>query len=303
MSVDDLFVGANGACCSGQRAGGDVSEASYDLELKKRNGRPSRCACCTRWPMAATGSRRFAYCHHRPERGGEAADGDSQRAADVRFARFFNATPMAIASVASDGRVTRHNPAYARMMVAARGGAGQSVLDAVVEREREALRAAVETAAGGAVDIAPLDLTLAGDGSRTARFFLTAVDSANSAQGEAAVVYALETTEQRTLEQKLRRRRRCRRSASLPAASPTTSTMCCRRYRLSGTAAGQSPRHRPSFRTSCRSSRTPTGQRGWCGSCLPSPAADPAAAGHRAGRCAGRSPDHAEAAAGRARRT
>ncbi|MGL4813542.1 MAG: PAS domain-containing protein, partial [Beijerinckiaceae bacterium] len=204
ISVDDLFVGANGALLFGASGqAGEVHERAFDLELRKRNGRPMPVRVLHTLAYGsdgAPGASRTVIIDQ--SAGADAAQGDTQRAADVRFARFFNATPMAIASVAGDGRVTRHNPAYARMMASARGGAGQSVLDAVAERERDVLREAVRTAASGAVDIAPLDLTLAGDGSRTARFFLTAVDNANSEQGEAAVVYALETTEQRTLEQK-----------------------------------------------------------------------------------------------------
>ncbi|MGL4323947.1 MAG: cell cycle histidine kinase CckA [Beijerinckiaceae bacterium] len=204
MAVDDLFTGANGALLYGAAGhAGDVSESTLDLELKKRNGRPLPVRVLHTVAYGSDGqpgASRTIILNQTP--GAETGSADGQRAADVRFARFFNATPMAIASVARDGSVTRHNAAYARMMAAARGGASQSVRDAVADRDRDALVAAIQSAADGSAEVTPLDLTLAGDGSRTARFFINRGDEGDGGQPEAAVVYALETTEQRTLEQK-----------------------------------------------------------------------------------------------------
>ena len=38
------------------------------------------------------------------------------RAAEVRFARFFNSTPMAIATVDRDGAIQRSNAAFAKLL-------------------------------------------------------------------------------------------------------------------------------------------------------------------------------------------
>ena len=202
MHVDGLFIGSNGAMLHGGAAqAGDVIEQTLDLDLKKRNGEALPVRVLHTVAYGSDGQPGASRTIVLKVAGGGAGEG--QQAADVRFARFFNATPMAIASVTRDGATRRHNAAYARMMAAAKGGAVHSVLDTVMERDRDALRKAIADVASGAADVTPLDLTLAGgDGSRTARFFINRGDGGADEQAEAAVVYALETTEQRTLEQK-----------------------------------------------------------------------------------------------------
>ena len=69
----------------------------------------------------------------------------------------------------------------------------------VNERDRPALDALIARGARGESDVAPLELPLAGKGERWARFYVTPVEKENSGH-EAAIVYALETTEQRNLE-------------------------------------------------------------------------------------------------------
>jgi two-component system cell cycle sensor histidine kinase/response regulator CckA len=54
-------------------------------------------------------------------------------------------------------------------------------------------------AAEGRSEIPPIDAHFSGDGERSARFYVSAV-SEGSAEDETAIVYALETTEQRALE-------------------------------------------------------------------------------------------------------
>ena len=81
----------------------------------------------------------------------------------------------------------------------------------------------IRKAAEGQGDIAPVEAALAGSGERWANFFVTAVEDADR-DTEAAIVYALDTTQQHVLQQQLTRRRRWRLSASLPAALRTIST-------------------------------------------------------------------------------
>ena len=63
-------------------------------------------------------------------------------------------------------------------------------------------QAAIAKAADGQGDIAPVEAALAGEGDRSARFLRLGVED-EEADGEAAIVYALETTEQRTLEKQV----------------------------------------------------------------------------------------------------
>ncbi len=124
---------------------------------------------------------------------------DDPGAAEARFARVFNATPMAIAILDAGGRIARSNAAFARLMPEALNAvdaAARSVYSGLLERDRGALRAAL-AAAASQTDIAPLDVALAGDGDRSARLFISA--SGETDEG-GATIYALETTEQRTLQ-------------------------------------------------------------------------------------------------------
>jgi two-component system cell cycle sensor histidine kinase/response regulator CckA len=70
----------------------------------------------------------------------------------------------------------------------------------VAERDRAALEAAIRQAGEGQGDIAAVDAALAGPGEGFATFFVTPWEAAAERAREAAIVYALETTAQRTLE-------------------------------------------------------------------------------------------------------
>src|SRR5262249_43830895 len=126
---------------------------------------------------------------------------DPQRAAEVRFMRFFQNTPMAIATVDKQGRIADSNARFARLFHPVfKGDASgdRSILAVVAERDRGALEAAIRQAAEGQGEIAPVDAALAGE--RYASFFVTAIEDEKERDREAAIVYALETTQQRTLE-------------------------------------------------------------------------------------------------------
>jgi two-component system, cell cycle sensor histidine kinase and response regulator CckA len=132
-----------------------------------------------------------------------AADGTSVREADTGFMRFFQNTPMAIATVDRGGKIARANALFTRLFESTRLGQkqqpdGSSILDIVAERDRAALETHLGRAAGRRGELAtPLDAALAGHGERWARFYVTPVDQDDE---EAAIVYALEITEQRSLE-------------------------------------------------------------------------------------------------------
>ena len=105
---------------------------------------------------------------------------DPQRDAEVRFMRFFQSTPMAIATVDKAGKIARTNALFARLFQARRydadSGQARSILSVVAERDRETLEAAIRRAAGGHSDIAPVDAALAGAAERWGRFYISAVE-------------------------------------------------------------------------------------------------------------------------------
>jgi two-component system cell cycle sensor histidine kinase/response regulator CckA len=130
------------------------------------------------------------------------ADGDkSGRIAEMRFARFFNNTPMAIASIDRHGRFGQANARFAMLFGTARGGDGKPLKpgDIVQPGDRAALSAAIDAAIAGQNEIPPVDAAFAGAPDRFARFFVSPIVEGGDGEDK-AIVYALETTEQRLLE-------------------------------------------------------------------------------------------------------
>jgi two-component system cell cycle sensor histidine kinase/response regulator CckA len=81
-----------------------------------------------------------------------------------------------------------------------KGGARRALPALVAEPGRAALEKAIADAAAGAGEVPPVDAALAGKAGHSVRFYLSGVDAADGAPDEAAIVYALDTTEQRALE-------------------------------------------------------------------------------------------------------
>ncbi|MER9682391.1 response regulator [Mesorhizobium sp. M0184] len=136
---------------------------------------------------------------------GEDASADL-RASEIRFTRFFNSTPMAIAGVDHAGRILRTNAPFLSLFssVVDRDAVDRRVrLDTVIhERDRPAFAAAFEKARQQQADIEPIDTVLPGNEERHIRFYVNAVADGTGGEGaeESAIVYAVETTEQKALE-------------------------------------------------------------------------------------------------------
>ncbi len=124
------------------------------------------------------------------------------RAAEVRFARFFQSAPIAIAIVDSDGRISSTNAAFARTFVRPSGAplkGGESILDLISPSAGEDMRRGLAAAAGGQVDIPPVDVVLGPEEARTGRIYVSPIDRAPGSH-EAAILYGIDTTEQNALE-------------------------------------------------------------------------------------------------------
>ncbi|MBL8570056.1 MAG: response regulator [Phreatobacter sp.] len=183
-------------------APGEVRTATFDLDLKKRSGEALPVRLLHKVAFAADGtpgsSRTLVINRARSD-----DSADSLRAAEVRFARFFNSSPLGIATVDRGGHVGRSNPLFARMSadLMPTGEAGsRSLLALVKEASRPALIQAIGEAAAGKGDLTPVDGALTGDANRFARFFVAPVTDPEQ-PGEAAIAYVVETTELRQLQE------------------------------------------------------------------------------------------------------
>jgi two-component system, cell cycle sensor histidine kinase and response regulator CckA len=201
LKLTDIVAGEGAALLTTLSAApGEVKTEVLDLDLKTRTARPLPVRLFHKVAFGADGvpgtSRTLVLNRARD-------DGtDPQRAAEVRFMRFFQNTPMAIATVDKTGRIARRNARFVSSFEDMLKGDERSILAVVEARDRAALEAAIRKAAEGQGDIAPVEAALAGNRERWANFFVSAVEEEDR-DGEAAIVYALETTAQRTLENRV----------------------------------------------------------------------------------------------------
>jgi two-component system, cell cycle sensor histidine kinase and response regulator CckA len=206
LKLGDIIAGEGAALLSMLSAApGEVRTEVFDLDLRTRSGKPVPVRLFHKVAFGSDGSpgasRTLALNRARGE------GSDPQRAAEVRFMRFFQNTPMAIATVDKTGRVGRSNARFAATFEGLLNSDERSILSVVAERDRPALEAAIRKAADGQSDIAPVESALKGSAERWATFFVLAVEEEDR-DGEAAIVYALETTAQRTLENRIQQQQK-----------------------------------------------------------------------------------------------
>ncbi len=180
--------------------------AIIDLDLQRANGQSLPVRLLHRVPVTvdgAPGATRTVVLNRSP---GEEAS-EAVRTAEVRFARFFNNTPIAIAAIDRQGRIGRTNAPFLRMFPGVRPDATRTLTDLVADQDKANLAAALAAAADGPGVIPAIDATLAGTGMRSGRFFINPV--AEGAGGsELVIVNVLDITEQRALESQVRQQQK-----------------------------------------------------------------------------------------------
>src|SRR6266436_964741 len=161
LRLADLLPGDSAALLTTLSARpGEVKTAILDLDLRRRDGRtlPVRLYHKVAFAADATpGASRTLVLN----RGGDAG-ADPLRDAEVRFMRFFNNTPMAIATVDRSGRIARNNALFAHLFQNVLKGEaappqGRSIRGVIAERDRGAFDEALAEAARGRGDITPID--------------------------------------------------------------------------------------------------------------------------------------------------
>ncbi len=206
LKLVDIVAGQGAALLTTLNAApGEVKTEVLDLDLKTRSGKPLPARLFHKVAFGADGSAgasRTLVLNRAKDDGS-----DSARAAEVRFMRFFQNTPMAIATVDKSGRIARSNARFASAFETMFKGDRRSILSVVAERDRPALEQAIAKAATGQGDIAPVEAALVGGHEQSANFFVSAVEDKDS-DGEAAIVYALETTAQRALENRVQQQQK-----------------------------------------------------------------------------------------------
>ena len=208
LKLSDIVSGNGAALLNTLNAApGEVKTEVLDLDFKTRSGRSLPVRLFHKVAYGSDGAPGASRTLVLNRARGEAAD--PSRAAEVRFMRFFQSTPMAIATVDKAGKIARTNALFVRLFQGTlkEGAEDKSILSVVSERDRETLEAAIKSASEGQSDVPPVDAALTGTGERYGRFYVSPVEEAEG-DGEAAIIYVLETTGQRTLENQVNQRAR-----------------------------------------------------------------------------------------------
>ncbi|BDA85085.1 signal transduction histidine kinase [Aureimonas sp. SA4125] len=173
--------------------------SAIDLDLLGASGRrlPARLLRCGgRGPDGALGLTRTIVLNRSLEGDGASA----LEAAEVRFTRFFNSSPMAIAALSEAGEVVRANPAFAKMFGQTVSSGSGRIADGLRSESWEALRQALTLAARHQAGIPSVDAELTGDNPRSVRLYVSAVSDVHDGSGEAVILYGVDITDQRALE-------------------------------------------------------------------------------------------------------
>ncbi|KQV27708.1 histidine kinase [Rhizobium sp. Root1203] len=205
MTIGDLVAGEGLALIQSVQADPGLKKTvTLDLDLKRSTGQsvPVQIVhSVTSMRDGAPGESRTIVLTRR--QGGE---GDqSASAASMRFTRFFNNTPMAIASVDGNGRILRTNAPFLKLfsgIVSRDDVENGAFFETIVQDiDKPRLQHALAAAKDRQGDIPPIDSKTQADDSRHFRFYVNAViDQSDEAPEEAAIVYAVEVTEQKALE-------------------------------------------------------------------------------------------------------
>ncbi|MDH4414235.1 MAG: response regulator [Rhizobium sp.] len=205
MTIADLVAGEGMALINSVQAEpGQARTETLDLDLRRVNGQSLPVRLVHRVRAArdgAPGESRSIVLARSQSEGGDQSDS----VASMRFTRFFNNTPMAIASVDGEGRILRTNAPFMKLfadIISRDEIERHERIDVVLhESARDGFRQALAAAMDRQVDISPIDSRHPTNDTRHFRFYVNAViDQSDEAPEEAAIVYAVDVTDQKALE-------------------------------------------------------------------------------------------------------
>jgi two-component system, cell cycle sensor histidine kinase and response regulator CckA len=198
LDLREIISGDNVALLSAmQGVPGGIRTETIDLDLKRRNGRTLPVRLLHRVAFAADGTAGVSRTVVLNRSGGQDAS-EGLRAAEVRFARFFNNSPLAIATLGAAGTIRTSNARFLGLVPPAATPVERDIFSLVAAKDRPKIEAAFRQALAGHGEIEPVEATFALDEGRSARFFFLAGEQGEE---EAALVYLLETTVEKKLQE------------------------------------------------------------------------------------------------------
>jgi len=202
IKVADFVRGDGANLLMGGRSDGEIRTEVIDIDLVRRSGTTLPVRLLHRAARLADGelgeTRTLVLDRSRGATGTE----EELRAAEVRFSRFFNDTPFAIATLDSEGRIVRTNAPFSRIFGWSGGEKSlemQPMAELLAEPSRQPFAEAIAAAGKNRSEIEPVDAGLATKGDGAVRLYISGSEE-SAGSPERVNVYALDTTEQRKLE-------------------------------------------------------------------------------------------------------
>jgi two-component system, cell cycle sensor histidine kinase and response regulator CckA len=185
----------------GGRGGGDLRTEVIDIDLVRRNGTIVPVRLLHRAARLADGELGETRTLVLDRRSGTESE-EALRASEVRFSRFFNDTPFAIATLDSEGRIVRTNAPFGRIFNWSGSSKSlelQPMADLLAESGRDGFLRAIAAAKADKSKIEPIDSMLAAGGDHAVRLYVSASEESPGSP-ERLNVYALDMTDQHKLE-------------------------------------------------------------------------------------------------------
>ena len=201
LALGDIVRGDGATLLMRGRGDGEIRTEIIDIDLVHRNGTTLPVRLLHRAARLADGE--LGETRTLVLDMSNAPDSEEElRAAEVRFSRFFNDTPFAIATLDGEGRIVRTNAPFGRIFHWS--GEDKSIelqpLSALIgEASRDKLARALADASAQLSAVEPVDAVLNAEGDHAVRLYISASE-VSAGSPEQVNVYALDMTDQRKLE-------------------------------------------------------------------------------------------------------
>lgn len=201
LALSDIVRGDGASLLMRGRGDGEIRTEIIDIDLVRRNGTTLPVRLLHRAARLADGE--LGETRTLVLDMSSAPDTEEElRAAEVRFSRFFNDTPFAIATLDREGRIVRTNAPFGRIFKwsgEAKSLELQPLRALIDEAGREKLARAISAATAQRSEVEPVDATLSAEGDHAVRLYISASE-VSAGSPEQVNVYALDMTDQRKLE-------------------------------------------------------------------------------------------------------
>jgi two-component system cell cycle sensor histidine kinase/response regulator CckA len=201
LGLSDIVRGDGATLLMRGRGDGEIRTEIIDIDLVRRNGTSLPVRLLHRAARLADGE--LGETRTLVLDKSNAPDTEEElRAAEVRFSRFFNDTPFAIATLDAEGRIIRTNAPFGRIFRWSgeeKSLEMQPLNELIGEGSREKLVKALADAAAHRSEVEPVDALLSVEGDHAVRLYLSASEM-SAGSPEQVNVYALDMTDQRKLE-------------------------------------------------------------------------------------------------------